>query len=99
MWHIEGFDARGDAAQLAGWLQTEFLPYFRAQGFSVRVFVTAASLGPRQFWLATEMDGFGDIDSWAARAGERGAELISSLLTRVDRMQGGVVTELWTAGR
>ncbi len=94
MWHIEGFDAKGDANELAAWLQAELLPYFRAQGFSVRVFMTAASLGPRQFWLATEMERFGDIDGWAARAGERGAELIANLLARVDRMQGGVVTEL-----
>lgn len=94
MWHIEGFDAKGNADELATWLRAEFLPYFRAQGFTVRLFMTAASLGPRQFWLATEMESFADIDGWAARAGERGAELIAYLLARVDRMQGGVVTEL-----
>lgn len=94
MWHIEGFDAIGDAGELAAWLRDRFLPYFRERGFTVRVFMTQASLGPRQFWLATAMDGFGDIDGWAARAGEEGAALISELLARTTRMQGGIVTEL-----
>lgn len=94
MWHVEGFDPIGDAGELAAWLRDRFLPYFRAQGFTVRVFMTQASLGPRQFWLATEMTGFGDIDGWAARAGDDGAHLIAELLARATRMQGGIVTEL-----
>lgn len=94
MWHVEGFDATGDAAELATWLRERFLPYFRGRGFTVRIFMTQASLGPRQFWLATEMAGFGDIDGWAARAGAEGAALISELLARTTRLQGGIVTEL-----
>jgi hypothetical protein len=94
MWHVEGFDAKEDATDLAAWLRDRFLPHFRAQGFTVRVFMTQASLGPRQFWLATEMAGFGDIDGWAARAGDEGAALITELLAKTTRMQGGIVTEL-----
>ena len=94
MWHVEGFDAKGDGGELAVWLRDQFLPVFRARGFSVRVFMTQASLGPRQFWLATEMTGFGDIEGWAERAGPDGAALIQELLARTERMQGGIVTEL-----
>jgi hypothetical protein len=94
VWHVEGFDATGDAGELAAWLRDRFLPYFRLQGFTVRVFMTQASLGPRQFWLATEIAGFGDIDGWAARAGDEGAALIGELLVRATRMQGVVVTEI-----
>lgn len=94
MWHVEGFDARGDVEELATWLREVFLPAFRGSGFSVRVFMTQASLGPRQFWLATEIAGFGDIEGWAERAGPDGAELIKQLLARTERMQGGIVTEL-----
>lgn len=94
MWHVEGFDARDDAAEVEALLRDRFLPYFRAQGFTVRVFVTQVSLGPRQFWLATEVASFADIDGWAARAGEEGAVLIGELLAKVDRIQGGVVREL-----
>ena len=94
MWHVEGFDASGDNAEVAAFLSERFLPYCRARGFTVRAFATEASLGPRAFWLATEIAGFGDIDQWAARAGDEGARLIGELLARADRLQGGVVREL-----
>jgi hypothetical protein len=94
MWHVEGFDARGDDAALAAFLRDRFLPYFRERGFTVRAFQTQASLGPRAFWLATEIAAFDDIDGWPARAGEEGARLIGELLALTDRMQGGVVQEL-----
>jgi hypothetical protein len=92
MWHVEGFDAKEDATDLAAWLRDHLLPHFRAQGFTVRVFMTQAALGPRPIWLATA--GFGDIDGWAARAGDEGAALITELLAQTTRMQGGIVTEL-----
>ena len=94
MFHVEGFDAKGDGGELAAWLRDRFLPAFRARGFTVRVFMTETSLGPRQFWLATEMAGVSDSDSWAERAGPEGAALIQELLERTERMQGGIVTEL-----
>lgn len=94
MWHVEGFDATGDAEALSAWLSDHFLPYFRSQGFTVRVFATQAGLGPRQFWLLTEIDGFGDIDDWQARAGEEGARLIRELLSRTTRLTAGVVGEI-----
>lgn len=94
MWHVEGFDAREDAASLERFLSERFLPYFRERGFSVRVFATRASLGPRQFWLATEMEQFGSIDRWAEQAGDEGGALIAELLGQVERIQAGVVEEL-----
>jgi hypothetical protein len=94
MWHVEGFDARDDAGWVEAFLRDRFLPYFRAQGFEVRVFATAMSLGPRQFWLATAIASFADIDGWAERAGPEGAALIGDLLARVERMEGGVVREI-----
>jgi hypothetical protein len=94
MWHVEGFDAKDDATELAAFLRDRFLPYFRERGFSVRAFATQASLGPRAFWLATEIAEFGDIDGWAARAGDEGGRLIGELLATADRIQGGVVQEL-----
>ena len=94
MWHVEGFDARGDPAALEQFLKERFLPYFRECGFSVRCFATRASLGPRQFWLATGMEGFGSIDGWADQAGAEGAQLIAELLTSVERLQAAVVEEL-----
>jgi hypothetical protein len=94
MWHVEGFDARSDPAALETFLRERFLPYFRGQGFSVRAFATRASLGPRQFWLATEMGQFGDIEGWPAQAGEEGSRLIAELLATVERIQAGIVEEL-----
>jgi|GEM_PF-5699439 len=82
MWHVEGFEAKGDGGALAAWLRDRFLPAFRAKRFSVRVVMTQASLGPRQFWLATMMAGFGDIEGWAERAGPDGAVLIQEMLVR-----------------
>ncbi len=94
MWHVEGFNARGAPEEMEAFLRDRFLPYFRGRGFSVRVFVTQASLGPRQFWLATEMERFADIDGWQARGGEDGAALIADLLARADAIQASVVAEL-----
>jgi hypothetical protein len=94
MWHVEGFDAKGDAGEVAAFLSERFLPYFRARGFTVRAFATEASLGPRAFWLATEIASFADIDQWAERAGEEGGRLIGELLAKTGRMRGGVVREL-----
>lgn len=94
MWHVEGFNSRGAPEAVEAFLRDRFLPYFRSRGFTVRAFATQASLGPRQFWLATELARFADIDGWAARAGEEGAALIAELLALVDRIEAGIVEEL-----
>ena len=94
MWHVEGFNARENPADVAAFLQDHLLPFFRERGFTVRAFATQAALGPRAFWLATEIVGFSDIDGWAAHAGDEGAELISGLLSMVEAVQAGVVQEL-----
>ncbi len=94
MWHVEGFDAKDDAGDLTTLLRDRLLPYFRDRGFNIRAFATQASLGPRQFWLATEMAGFAEIDGWAARAGDEGGALLAELLARCDRIQAAVVEEM-----
>ncbi len=94
MWHVETFDSRGPPGEMEALLRERLLPYFRQRGFNVRAFSTQASLGPRQFWLMTEMERFGDIDDWAARAGEEGAAIITDLLTLAVGIKASVIAEL-----
>ena len=94
MWHVEGFNAKENPVVVAGFLRDRFLPFFRERGFVVRAFATQAALGPREFWLATQIAGLGDIDGWAARAGDDGARLVGELRAMVEGIQGGVVDEL-----
>jgi hypothetical protein len=94
MWHVETFDSRGGPGEMEALLRHRLLPYFRGRGFNVRVFVTQASLGEQQFWLATEIDGFADIDGWPSRAGEEGAAIIADLLRLAVGIKASVVAEL-----
>ncbi len=94
MWHVEAFDSRGAPGEMEALLRDRLLPYFRDRGFNVRAFVTQASLGERQFWLATEIDGFADIDGWPARAGEDGAAIIADLLRLATGIRASVIAEL-----
>lgn len=94
MWHVETFDSRGEPGEMEALLRDRLLPHFRARGFNVRAFATQASLGQRQFCLATEIARFGDIDDWAARAGPEGAAIIADLLRLARGMSASVVAEL-----
>jgi hypothetical protein len=94
MWHVEAFDSRGAPGEMEALLRDRLLPYFRDRGFNVRAFATQASLGERQFWLATEIDGFADIDGWPSRAGEDGAAIIADLLRLAAGIRASVVAEL-----
>ena len=94
MWHVEAFDSRGAPGEMEALLRDRLLPYFRDRGFNVRAFATQASLGERQFWLATEIDGFADIDGWPARAGEDGAAIIVDLLRLATGIRASVIAEL-----
>ncbi len=94
MWHVEAFDSRGAPGEMESLLRDRLLAYFRDRGFNVRAFATQASLGERQFWLATEIDGFADIDGWPARAGEDGAAIIAELLRLAAGIRASVVDEL-----
>ena len=94
MWHIETFDSRGAPGEMEALLRDRLLPYFRERGFNVRAFATQASLGERQFWLATEIAGFADIDGWPARAGEEGASIIAALLRLAVGIKASVIAEL-----
>ena len=94
MWHVETFDSGGAPGEMETLLRDRLLPYFRGRGFNVRGFVRAASLGPRQFCLATELERFGDIDDWPARGGEEGAAIIADLLALAVGIEASVVEEL-----
>jgi hypothetical protein len=72
------------------------LVYWRSRGFTVRVYETQYSLGVRQFWLCTRLDGFGDLERWPAMAtGEpEGQAIMADLLGLADGMTASVVAEL-----
>jgi len=94
MWHVETFDSRGEPGEMEALLRDRLLPYFRERGFNVRAFATQASLGERQFCLATEIERLGDIDGWPARAGAEGAAIIAELLRMAVGIKASVVAEL-----
>ena len=94
MWHVEAFDSRGAPGEMEALLRDRLLPYFRGQGFNVRAFATQASLGPRQFWLATEIERFGEIDDWPARGGNEGMAIIADLLALAVGIRASVIAEL-----
>ena len=98
MWHVETFDSRGVPGEMESLLRDRLLPYFRERGFTVRAFATQAALGDRQFWLATEVAGFADIDGWPARAGEEGAAIIADLLRLAVGIKASVIADLEEPG-
>src|SRR5262249_7403125 len=57
-------------------------------------FVTQASLGEHQYWLATEMAGFADIDTWPERGGTEGAAIIADLLQLAVGIRASVIAEI-----
>lgn len=95
MWHVETFNSRGAPGQMEDLLRRA-LVYWRARGFTVRVFVTQYSLGQRQFWLLTQLDRFGDLERWPAMAtgDAEGTALMNELLSLADGMTASVVAEL-----
>ncbi|AOQ25097.1 hypothetical protein MTAT_01050 [Moorella thermoacetica] len=54
---------------MEAYLRDVALPFFRQRGFQVSLGVTKYGLGPRQFWLVTQMDNFDSIDQWEGRTG------------------------------
>jgi hypothetical protein len=72
------------------------LPYWRARGFTARVFVRQYSLGPAEFWLITRLDSYGDFERWPAMAtgDQEGREIMDQLLRLADGMTASVVKEL-----
>jgi len=100
MWHVETFEPKVEADMLAAFMKDELLPYMRARGFSVKVFLTQYSLGPAQFWLLTELENMGSFDKWPEMAeGEpRGRELMDRLVSMVTDVKASVVRDLETSG-
>jgi hypothetical protein len=98
MWHVETFDSRGVPGEMEALLEQRLLPWFRSRGFTVHAFVTQASLGERQFWLATEMRSFADIDGWAERGGTEGAAIIADVLRLAVGIQASVIAEIGGVG-
>ncbi len=98
MWHVETFDSRGAPGEMEALLEQRLLPWFRSRGFTVHAFVTQASLGERQYWLATEMGSFADIDGWAERGGTEGAAIIADLLRLAVGIRASVIAEIGGLG-
>jgi hypothetical protein len=94
MWHVETFDSRGAPGEMDALLEQRLLPWFRSRGFTVHAFVTQASLGERQYWLATEMASFADIDTWPERGGTEGAAIIFDLLQLAVGIRACVISEI-----
>src|SRR4051794_16386083 len=94
MWHIETFDSRGAPGEMETLLEQRLLPWFRSRGFAVHAFTTQASLGERQYWLATEMENFAAIDTWPDRGGAEGALIISDLLRLAVSIRASVIAEI-----
>jgi len=79
-------------------LEQRLLPWFRSRCFTVHAFATQASLGERQYWLATEMENFAAIDTWPDRAGTEGAAIITDLLRLAVGIRASVITEIGIPG-
>lgn len=94
MWHVETFDSRGAPGEMDALLEQRLLPWFRSRGFTVHAFVTQASLGERQYWLATEMASFADLDTWPERGGTEGAAIIADLLQLAVGIRASVIEEI-----
>jgi hypothetical protein len=94
MWHVETFDSRGAPGEMEALLEQRLLPWFRSRGFTVHAFITQASLGERQYWLATEMASFADVDTWSERGGTEGAAIIADLLRLAVGIRASVIAEI-----
>jgi hypothetical protein len=94
MWHVETFDSRGAPGEMEALLEQRLLPWFRSRGFTVHAFVTQASLGERQYWLATQMENFAAIDTWPDRGGTEGAAIIADLLRLAVNIRASVIEEI-----
>ena len=96
MYHIEKLWPARSEAELLVFLTEECLPYWRSQGFEVKVFSRVAGLGDAPVLLFTGMERLADIDDWPARAAgtPEGAELLAKLEELVDHLQASVVMDV-----
>ncbi len=96
MYHIEKlWPARSEVA-LVEFLREKCLPYWRSQGFEVRVFSRVAGLGDAPVLLFTGLEQLADIDEWPERAAgtQEGAQLLSELDELVDHLQASVIKDI-----
>jgi len=96
MYHIEKLWPAGSEAELLAFLKEKCLPYWRSQGFEVKVFSRVAGLGDAPVLLFTGMERLADIDDWPARAAgtHEGAQLLAKLEELVDHLQASVVMNI-----
>jgi hypothetical protein len=96
MYHVEVIKAKGDQRELEDFLRLECLPYWRAQGFEVRVYSRQFSLGDGPTWLFTGMDRLSDFDRWPAMAtgDDHGRELMRRLEGMIDELHASVILDV-----
>jgi len=96
MFHIEWFNALGKSVRVKEFILNELLPYWRKHSFSAKLYITQHELGPKEFWLITQIENFSSLDFWPEMAaGEpEGQELLKKLLSMVSIPQASIVKEL-----
>jgi hypothetical protein len=96
MYHVEVIRAKGDQRELAAFLRTECLPYWRKRGFDVKVFSRQYSLGDGPTWLVTALDRFADFDRWPGLAtGEaEGQRLMQRLESMIAELHASVIRDV-----
>jgi len=96
MFHIEWFNALGKSVGVKEFILNELLPYWRKRGFSAKLYITQDELGPKEFWLITQIENFYSLDFWPKMAaGEpKGQKLLKKLLSMVSVPQASIVKEL-----
>lgn len=96
MYHIEKLWPVKSEGELIEFLKTKCMPYWRNQGFEVKVFSRVAGLGEAPVLLLTVIDRLGDIDSWPERAAgsPEGVRLLAELDELVDHLQASVIQDV-----
>jgi hypothetical protein len=96
MYHIEKLRPARSEAELVEFLKEKCLPYWRSQGFEVKVFTRVAGLGDAPVLLLTGLERLADIDDWPARAAgtPEGAQLLAELDELVDHLQASVIQDV-----
>jgi hypothetical protein len=96
MYHIEKLWPARSEAELVEFLKEKCLPYWRSQGFEVKVFTRVAGLGDAPVLLLTGLERLADIDDWPARAAgtPEGAQLLAELDELVDHLQASVIQDV-----
>ena len=96
MVHVEKLWPARSEAELVEFLKEKCLPYWRSQGFKVKVFSRVAGLGDAPVLLLTGLEGLADIDDWPERAAgtQEGTQILAELDELVDHLQASVFKDV-----